>query len=109
MNTSKLLLHPARLRILQYIRLHGNISTTELLAVLRDIPRATVYHHVKLLEENGMIEVTAEKRIRGSVEKTYGIKGERLPIQKDSLSALSTTFHMELMQEIHACIPNSIL
>ncbi|MGO0807459.1 hypothetical protein ACTPEF_27065 [Clostridioides difficile] len=36
---------------------------------LNDIPRATVYHHVKILEENNMIEVIKENRVRGTIEK----------------------------------------
>lgn len=60
MDIAKLILNPARLRILQYIRLYGSVRTSDIVKYLNDIPRATVYHHVKILEENNMIEVIKE-------------------------------------------------
>ena len=73
MDTDKLLLNPARLRIMQYLRLHGRVRTSDLVAYLDDVPRATVYHHVKLLEEHGMIAVVEERPVRGVVEKVYAL------------------------------------
>ncbi|CCL38557.1 helix-turn-helix domain-containing protein [Clostridioides difficile] len=101
MNIAKLILNPARLRILQYIRLHGSVRTSDIVKYLNDIPRATVYHHVKILEENNMIEVIKENRVRGTIEKVYALKEYTTSMEGETFVALSTAFYVGLMQEMN--------
>lgn len=77
MDIDRLLLNPARLRIMQYLRLRGRVRTSDIVEHLDDVPCATVYHHVKLLEEHGMIEVVEERLVRGVVEKVYALARSR--------------------------------
>ncbi|MCJ0223138.1 helix-turn-helix domain-containing protein [Clostridioides difficile] len=101
MDIVKLILNPARLRILQYIRLHGSVRTSDIVKYLNDIPRATVYHHVKILEENNMIEVIEENRVRGTIEKVYALKEYTTSMEGETFVALSTAFYVGLMQEMN--------
>ena len=101
MDIAKLILNPARLRILQYIRLHGSARTSDIVKYLNDIPRATVYHHVKILEENNMIEVIKENRVRGTIEKVYALKEYTTSMEGETFVALSTAFYVGLMQEMN--------
>ncbi|HBE9527995.1 TPA: helix-turn-helix domain-containing protein [Clostridioides difficile] len=101
MDIAKLILNPARLRILQYIRLHGSVHTSDIVKYLNDIPRATVYHHVKILEENNMIEVIKENRVRGTIEKVYALKEYTTSMEGETFVALSTAFYVGLMQEMN--------
>ncbi|MFL8709807.1 helix-turn-helix domain-containing protein [Clostridioides sp. GD02377] len=101
MDIAKLILNPVRLRILQYIRLHGSVRTSDIVKYLNDIPRATVYHHVKILEENNMIEVVKENRVRGTIEKVYALKEYTADMEGETFVALSTAFHVGLMQEMN--------
>ncbi|HBG5343422.1 TPA: helix-turn-helix domain-containing protein [Clostridioides difficile] len=101
MDIAKLILNPARLRILQYIRLHGSVRTSDIVKYLNDIPRATVYHHVKILEENNMIEVIEENRVRGTIEKVYALKEYTTSMEGETFVALSTAFYVGLMQEMN--------
>ncbi|HCQ5967657.1 helix-turn-helix domain-containing protein [Clostridioides difficile] len=101
MDIAKLILNPARLRILQYIRLHGSVRTSDIVKYLNDIPRATVYHHVKILEENNMIEVIEENRVRGTIEKVYALKEYTTSMEGETFVALSTVFYVGLMQEMN--------
>ncbi|MEK5738626.1 helix-turn-helix domain-containing protein [Clostridioides difficile] len=101
MDIAKLILNPARLRILQYIRLHGSVRTSDIVKYLNDIPRATVYHHVKILEENNMIEVIKENRVRGTIEKFYALKEYTTSMEGETFVALSTAFYVGLMQEMN--------
>jgi len=101
MDIGKLILNPARLRILQYIRLHSSVRTSDIVGYLSDIPRATVYHHVKILVDNKIIEVVKENHVRGTIEKVYALKEDGVPIEGETSVALSTAFHMGLMQEIN--------
>ena len=101
MDVDKLVLNPARLRIMQHLRLHGRVRTSELVAHLDDVPRATVYHHVKLLEEHGLIEVVEERPVRGVAEKVYALAHEGGLGKGDVTVALSTAFHAGLMRQMN--------
>lgn len=101
MDIAKLILNPARLRILQYIRLYGSVRTSDIVKYLNDIPRATVYNHVKILEENNMIEVIKENRVRGTIEKVYALKEYTTSMEGETFVALSTAFYVGLMQEMN--------
>ncbi|HBF2214650.1 TPA: helix-turn-helix domain-containing protein [Clostridioides difficile] len=101
MDIAKLILNPARLRILQYIQLYGSVRTSDIVKYLNDIPRATVYHHVKILEENNMIEVIKENRVRGTIEKVYALKEYTTSMEGETFVALSTAFYVGLMQEMN--------
>jgi DNA-binding transcriptional ArsR family regulator len=73
-NLMEVIMNPTRQRIIQYLMAHGQGSTGEMLKELQDIPPASLYRHVKLLLDAGLIEVEKEERIRGAVEKTYRLK-----------------------------------
>lgn len=70
-NLMEVVMNPTRQRVLQYLMVHGQGSTGEMLKELTDIPPASLYRHVKLLFDAELIEVEKEERIRGAVEKTY--------------------------------------
>jgi molybdate-binding protein/DNA-binding transcriptional ArsR family regulator len=65
----KLLGDPRRLAILQWL-MAGPESLTTLGKRLGDHP-AKVRHHLKLLEEQGFVELVSTRIVRGFVEKTY--------------------------------------
>lgn len=80
MATLDLLLHPVRLRILRTF-LDGHPATTaQLRERLPDIPPATMYRHVAALAGAGVLEVLDEKRVRGTVERTYRVSWDRTEI-----------------------------
>ncbi len=71
MATADLLLHPVRLRVVQALLGDRMLTTGELHAELPDVPAATLYRHVAVLADAGVLEVVAERRVRGSTERTY--------------------------------------
>ena len=74
MGTSKsdVILHPQRLRLIR--ALAGGVLTTKQLAVLvPDIPQASLYRHLSTLLEAGVVEVVAERSVRGIVERSYSL------------------------------------
>lgn len=100
MDISKLLLNPARLRIMQYINLKERVTASQIVEGLGDIPRATVYHHVKLLEEHGLIETVEENRVRGAMEKVYASRQNDIVSNGENTEELASAFIMSLAQEI---------
>lgn len=67
----KIIMNPVRLRIVQYLIVHGTGTVSQIKEELNDIPPASLYRHIKTLHSAGYIIVTEEKKIRGTVEKTY--------------------------------------
>lgn len=59
-----------RRKILRLLRERA-ASTTELAEAL-DQPKGTVAHHVKVLEDNGLIRVVHTRKVRAMTEKYYG-------------------------------------
>jgi DNA-binding transcriptional ArsR family regulator len=93
MATLDLLLHPVRLRILRTL-LDGHPATTaQLRERLPDIPPATMYRHVGALAEAGVLEVLDEKRIRGTVERTYRVSWHRAEIDPAARATMTTDDH----------------
>jgi hypothetical protein len=74
MATAKLLLHPVRLRIVTAFLGDRTLTTAELAAELDDVPAGSLYRHVALLAREGVLEVIAERRVRGAVERTYALR-----------------------------------
>lgn len=99
MELSKVMLNSARLRIMQYICVHERVNTSAIVAALSDIPRATIYHHIKILEDSKLIEVVKENRVRNTIEKIYASCVTNVIAMNDNPIQLSAAFHMGLMQE----------
>ncbi len=93
MATLDLLLHPVRLRVLRTF-LDGRPATTaQLRERLPDIPPATMYRHVAALAAAGVLEVLDEKRIRGTVERTYRVCWHRAEIDPADRATMTTDDH----------------
>ncbi|WP_106400143.1 helix-turn-helix domain-containing protein [Actinocorallia populi] len=86
MDPLDLLLHPIRLRIVHAVS-GGTRTTSELCARLPDVPKTTVYRHVGLLAEGGVLEVADEQRVRGAVERHYRLRAERTEIDGAAMTA----------------------
>ena len=67
----EIIMNPVRQRIVQYLMLHGGGTVREMGEELRDIPRPSLYRHVKILLDAGCIRVAAERAVRGTVERCY--------------------------------------
>ena len=74
MNKTEVLIHPVRLSILQYLYIHKKATTSEIISSLPAVSKASIYNHIRLLEQNQIIEVVQENRIRGTIEKIYSLK-----------------------------------
>ena len=74
MNKTEILIHPVRLSILQYLSINKKATTSEIIDSLPAVSKASIYNHIKLLEQNEIIEIVQENRIRGTIEKIYSLK-----------------------------------
>lgn len=88
-----LVLHPIRMRIV--MALAGREMTVQQLAeALVDVPTATLYRHLNRLSEAGVLEVAAERRIRGTLEKTYKLGSQGAFIDAEVFNRMSREDHL---------------
>jgi DNA-binding transcriptional ArsR family regulator len=92
-NAIELLLHPVRLRIMAILSGGPDLTTSELCVRLDDVSKVTVYRQVALLLEGGVIEVAAEQRVRGAVERRYRLRQERPRIDSGMAAAMTLEDH----------------
>lgn len=70
---NEILLNPVRMRIIQELTIKQSITATELCEKISDIPRTTLYRHIKILVDSGILSIISEKKVRGSLERTLAL------------------------------------
>lgn len=91
----ELVMNPVRQRIIQCIALRGIATTAQMLDDLADVPKASLYRHVKLLHEGELLEVAEETKVRGTIERAYRLR--ELPVDKGSNDQAAAAIYNALM------------
>jgi hypothetical protein len=94
-DSADLLLHPVRLRIVQAFLGDRALTTSALSAELSDVPAASLYRHVARLVHAGVLQVVAERRVRGAVERTYVLRLAAASIGPDEVAAMTADEHRQ--------------
>jgi DNA-binding transcriptional ArsR family regulator len=94
MATADLLLHPVRMRILQALFDADPLTTSQLRDRLPDIAPATMYRHIAVLADGGVLEVVEEKRVRGTVERSYRVREEHGAVDPAARAAMTREDHL---------------
>lgn len=90
--TADLLLHPVRLRIVQAM-VQRPMTASEVMDVLGDVAQASLYRHIKQLEQGGLLEVTDERPVRGGVERTYRVVESAVTLDEADLDDVGSDDH----------------
>lgn len=90
MELAEIVMNPVRQRIFQYLLLHETGTVKEIRKALPDVPGASLYRHMKLLTESGILTVVGENRIRGTVESIYSLNRSALEIDDADGTAVQT-------------------
>ncbi len=104
MDMLDLLMHPVRLRIVHAMSGGRTRTTSDLCARLPDVPKTTVYRHVGLLAEAGLLEVEGEQRVHGAVERRYRLRRTRAVIDPDTAASMSLDEHRHLFAAAMAAL-----
>lgn len=67
-NKAELLLHPVRVRIAAALSGGRELTARQVLTRMPGIPQATVYRHLRILREAGLIRVVRRIKVRGTEE-----------------------------------------
>lgn len=95
MASADLLLHPVRLRIVKAFLGDRALTTAQLAAELDDVPAGSLYRHIALLVDSGVLQVVAERRVRGAVERTYTLRLMAAQLLPNEVEAMTADEHAE--------------
>lgn len=91
-NPLEVVLHPIRMRILMTLA-GRELSAMQISEALGDVAQATLYRHLNRLFGAGVLAVTAERQVRGTVEKIYALNGQYGDMSPERLAELGTADH----------------
>ncbi len=87
-NIAAVVAHPVRLRILQAVG-GRDLTTAQLRELMTDVPQATLYRHIAALVDARVLAVASERRVRGTVERTYTLGEQMAHVEQSELATLS--------------------
>ncbi|MEM7332730.1 MAG: helix-turn-helix domain-containing protein [Chloroflexota bacterium] len=103
MNRLDLIIHPVRIRIIEAIGTEA-LTTQEIADRLPDVPKSSIYRHLKQLLDGEVVRVWDTRLVKGIQEKTYRMGHARLlPADLDGITAdqhinYFTTYLMTLLR-----------
>ncbi|MGO4276295.1 helix-turn-helix domain-containing protein, partial [Paenibacillus sp. TAF58] len=84
-NKAEIILHPVRMKISQALMRNKETGLTslEMVKIIKDVPQATLYRHIQVLLDAGVIRITKEKKVRSISEKYYTLNEEEAQLRAD--------------------------
>ena len=70
---SSIILNPVRMRIIQCMASQSTSTAKQLGEKLSDVPKASLYRHLKKLVDAQLLVVVQENKVRGTMEKVYAL------------------------------------
>ncbi|MFE3190679.1 helix-turn-helix domain-containing protein [Nocardia sp. NPDC059240] len=93
--SADLLLHPVRLRIVQAFLGDRALTTSQLREELSDVPPASLYRHIARLAQAQVLSVVAERKVRGTTERTYVLRLAAASIGPEEAASMSADEHRQ--------------
>ena len=88
-----LIMHPVRFRILRTLAA-APLTTQEIDEQLPDVPKSSIYRHLKLLLDGAMIDVAETRLVKGIQEKVYRLL-QRPYLSADDMTGLTSDEHLQ--------------
>lgn len=92
-STLDLIFHPVRLRIMSLLT-RERFTTQAISTALPDVPTSSIYRHLKLLLEGGLIAVAETRLINGIEEKVYTLRVSPRVSDPADMAGLSREEHL---------------
>ncbi|MEN2740355.1 helix-turn-helix domain-containing protein [Microbacterium sp. X-17] len=93
MERADLLIHPVRIRIVHALTGQRILTAHDLHELLTDVSLASLYRQLALLVDGGILEVVAERRNRGTVERSYQLSVDRPPVDAETVASATPNDH----------------
>ncbi len=97
LSKADLLLHPIRGRILMVLA-RRRMTTRQIAHALPDISQASVYRHVAVLAEAGVLQVVEEIPIRGVIERVYAFDEDAALVRPDEMTTAAPDDYLRYFQ-----------
>lgn len=102
----ELFLHPIRIRIIQLVASSKSMTVSSIADSMEDIPRSTIYRHVKILSDNHALIVVKEEKVRGTYEREYAFNYEMMNSQENHADEAVFSFLMKLLFDFNDYFKN---
>lgn len=81
-NKVEILMHPVRIKICQALLRNKETGLTplEMVKILKDVPQATLYRHIQVMVDSGIVTVINEKKVKSVSEKYYALNEDEIRI-----------------------------
>lgn len=101
-----LIMHPTRMRIIVAL-IDRQLTPLQLSEILVDVPQTTLYRHLNKLAQHNLLQIVAERPVRGTLEKVYALNPAELNLppsaleeaNKEDLMRYFTAFAMGLIAD----------
>lgn len=87
-----LILHPARFQIMQALS-GEELTTQEIAELVPSVPKSSIYRHLRILLEAGLVEVATTQQVRGVEEKVYRLT-QRPYVGAEDMAGMSKEEHL---------------
>jgi hypothetical protein len=91
--TTDLLLHPVRLRVVQAFLGDRTLTVSDLRSELPDVPTASLYRHVGVLADAGLLRVVGERKVRGAAERSYRLEPAAASVGPEEAATVDAEEH----------------
>ncbi len=91
-NKIEMIIHPVRFRILQSLMV-DSLTTQEIADHLPDVPKSSIYRHLKLLLDAEFVAVADTRMVKGIQEKRYQL-AQRPYLGADDMAGLTADAHL---------------
>jgi DNA-binding transcriptional ArsR family regulator len=77
-NKVEIIMHPVRMKICQALMRNkeNGLTPREMVKIIKDVPQATLYRHIQVMVEAGIIHVINEKKVKSVSEKYFALNEE---------------------------------
>lgn len=90
MAATHVLTHPIRLRVVLALVGGRELTTAQIAEEMPDIPQASLYRHIAALSDAEVLEVVAERRVRGAVERTFALRPGGGLVSQDTAAEMTS-------------------
>lgn len=66
--------NPVKCKLFLEIKSKGRVTAKQLAKTYSDIPQATLYRYLNRMLSDGILKVTEENKVRGTIEKVYAVE-----------------------------------
>jgi hypothetical protein len=101
------LLHPVRMHVMQKLAAKTQWTKRQLGMAMPDIPQASLYRYLKAMVHDNILELVAETKVRGTVERACGIKKTLAELDAQG-AALEKSILLNLFFQLHLCAINRL-